>query len=151
MGQRKRDSQRRKCKKAGKAAGITRHLYHIQEIDCFFFFLTTPHSACERQGDVGFCKAVGFLLASGNKKARWWLCPIFVDLVEVRRAFGRSRLGNLRKFKAREQYVSLRIQTGEGVSPGGAPSRTQELRMACAGRVETKKLSSGKKTGTGSV
>lgn len=94
---------------------------------------------------------VGFLLSSGDKKARWWLCPIFVDLVEVRRAFDRSRLGNPRKLKAREQYGSLRIQTGEGVSPGGAPSRTRELRMACAGRVETKKRSSGKKTGTGSV
>lgn len=96
MGQWKRNSQRRKCKKARKAAETPWHFYHIQEIDClfFFFFFCT-------QGDVGFCKAVEVLLASGDKKASWWLCPISVDLVEVRRAFDRSRLGNLRNFKAR--------------------------------------------------
>lgn len=76
------------------------------------FFGAPLHSACERQGEVGFCKVVGVLLASGDKKASWWLCPISVDLVEVRRAFDRSRLGNLRKFKARGQHVSFRIQTG---------------------------------------
>lgn len=94
--ERKRDSQRRKRKKAGKAAETPWHFYHIQEIDCLFLH----HSACERQREVGFCKAVGALLASGDKKASWWLCPIFVDLVEVRRVFNRSRLGNLRKLKA---------------------------------------------------
>lgn len=73
---------------------------------------------CERQGEVGFHKAVKVLLASGDKKASWWLCPISVDLVEVRRAFDRSRLGNLRKFRARGAACFSQNSDWGGGKPG---------------------------------